>query len=337
MKLASLFAVSLLSAASAAAQPVTVTPANFARAETDGYFASVVARGGFGQFTHRRELASAAQQGVVRPNTDTVYSSAVFDLDAGPVTVRVPDSGSRFVSLMVLNEDHYAQKIAYGGGTYTIDRALAGTRYAVVSLRILVDPGKAGDLDAVHALQDGTIVEQPGGPGSFAVPAWDPASRKQVKEALIALGATLPNLDRAFGRKDEVDPVEHLIGAAIAWGGNPRSDAAYLNITPPKNDGRAVYRLRVGEVPVDAFWSVTVYDREGQLFANPQGRYSINSLSAKRDAGRNVTLQFGACTDATPNCLPTVPGWNYMVRLYRPRAAFLSGQWTFPEAVPASE
>lgn len=336
MKLISLIAA-LLSATGAVAEPVTVTPASFARAETDSYFASVVARGGFGTFTHRRALASAEQQGVVRPNADTVYSSAVFDLDAGPVTVRVPQAGSRFVSLMVLNEDHYVQKIAYGGGTYVIDRALAGTRYAIVSLRILVDPGKPGDLDAVHALQDGTVVEQPGGPGSFTVPAWDPASRKQVKDALIALGATLPNLDRAFGRKDEVDPVEHLIGSAIAWGGNPRNDAAYLNVTPQKNDGTTVYRLRVADVPVDAFWSVTVYDREGQLFANPAGRYSINSLSAQYDSGKTATIQFGGCTDATPNCLPTVPGWNYMVRLYRPQETFLSGRWTFPEAVPVSD
>jgi hypothetical protein len=29
-----------------------------------------------------------------------------------------------------------------------------------------------------------------------------------------------------------------------------------------------------------------------------------------------------------------MPGWNYMVRLYRPRAEILNGQWTFPEAHP---
>src|SRR5207245_10380541 len=36
------------------------------------------------------------------------------------------------------------------------------------------------------------------------------------------------------------------------------------------------------------------------------------------------------------NCLPTMPGWNYMVRLYRPRAEILNGTWTFPEAQAAS-
>ena len=35
-----------------------------------------------------------------------------------------------------------------------------------------------------------------------------------------------------------------------------------------------------------------------------------------------------------PNCIPVVPGWNYCVRLYRPRAEILDGTWKFPEAEP---
>jgi hypothetical protein len=33
-----------------------------------------------------------------------------------------------------------------------------------------------------------------------------------------------------------------------------------------------------------------------------------------------------------PNCLPIMPGWNYIVQLYRPRAQILDGTWKFPEA-----
>ena len=47
------------------------------------------------------------KQGVIRSNRDTLYSMAVFDLDAGPVTVTLPDAGKRFLSLKVINEDHY--------------------------------------------------------------------------------------------------------------------------------------------------------------------------------------------------------------------------------------
>jgi hypothetical protein len=57
-----------------------------------------------------------------------------------------------------------------------------------------------------------------------------------------------------------VDPVRHLIGTAAGWGGNPDKDATYLNITPAKNDGTTVYKVVVKDVPVDAFWSISVYN-----------------------------------------------------------------------------
>ena len=72
---------------------VAVTPDNFVRAESDLYFSGVVQDGGFGKFMHRREPASVAKQTIIRMNRDTLYSAAVFDLDAGPVTITLPDPG----------------------------------------------------------------------------------------------------------------------------------------------------------------------------------------------------------------------------------------------------
>lgn len=51
------------------------------------------------------------------------------------------------------------------------------------------------------------------------------------------------------------------------------------------------------------------------------------------DAGP-VTVQFGGCTKATPNCLVTPPGWNYAARQYRPRKDVVDGSWVFPKAQP---
>jgi hypothetical protein len=49
-----------------------------------------------------------------------------------------------------------------------------------------------------------------------------------------------------------------------------------------------------------------------------------------------MTVQFGGCDGKVSNCLPIMPGWNYTVRLYRPRAEILSGKWKFPEPKPVS-
>jgi hypothetical protein len=106
-----------------------VTADNFNRAETDLYFASAVEQaGGIGKFLHRRDVMPVDNQVVVRANRDTLYSSAVFDLDAGPVTITLPDPGSRFMSMMVIDEDQYAAGVVYGKGRYTYTKDRLGTR-----------------------------------------------------------------------------------------------------------------------------------------------------------------------------------------------------------------
>jgi hypothetical protein len=50
----------------------------------------------------------------------------------------------------------------------------------------------------------------------------------------------------------------------------------------------------------------------------------------------SINIYFGGCDGRIPNCLPITNGWNYMVRLYRPRAEILNEVWKFPEA-PAGE
>jgi len=317
-------------------QTIPVTVDNFIRAETDWAFDGVIRQqNAFGKFNHSREVTRLDEQTVPRCNRDTLYSTAVFDLDAAPATITLPDAGKRFMTMIVINEDHYVYKVFYSAGSYTFTRDKVGTRYALMALRTLVDPASAKDVEQAHALQDAVTVSQKS-PGWFEVPNWDHESQKKIREALKTLGEMLPDLRHAFGAKDEVDPVRHLIATATAWGGNPDRDASYLNVTPNDNDGKTIYTLNVTDVPVDAFWSVTVYNREGYLQPNALNQYNLNNLTAQKSADGSINVQFGGCDGTTANCLPIMRGWNYMVRLYRPRAEILTGKWKFPEAQPAS-
>ncbi|SOY71012.1 DUF1214 domain-containing protein [Cupriavidus taiwanensis] len=268
-------------------------------------------------------------------NRDTRYSSGVFDLDAGPVTITMPDPGKRFMALQVINEDHYVPNVFYGKGTYTLTRENVGTRYVAAAIRTLVDPNSADDIRQVHVLQDAIKVSQQA-TGKFETPAWDAASQKKIRDALLVLSSTMPDFRKAFGTRETVDPVRRLIGTAAAWGGNPDKDAVYLNITPAKNDGKTVYRLNVKDVPVDAFWSVSVYNAAGYFQKNPANAYTVNNLTAKKSSDGAIAIQFGGCDGQVPNCLPVVEGWNYTVRLYRPRAEVLSGAWNFPQPQPVN-
>src|ERR1051326_5361149 len=107
-----------------------VTADNFTRAETDTYFANIVHQaGGTGKFFHRRDIEPVDKQIVIRGNRDTVYSAAVFDLDAGPVSVTLPEAGKRFRSMIVITQDQYTPAVVYEAGRYTYTRKQLGTRY----------------------------------------------------------------------------------------------------------------------------------------------------------------------------------------------------------------
>jgi para-nitrobenzyl esterase len=310
--------------------PVIVTRDNFVRAETDFHFAQTVRAGGFGRLVHARQMTPVDRQGVVRMNRDTLYSPGVFDLDAAPVTITLPDPGRRYMSLQVISEDEYTPLVAYAPGRHTIDKVQVGTRYAMLLIRTLADPRRADDMAAAHRLQDTIVVEQ-SRTGTFEVPNWDAASRKVMRDKLAGLAPqSMVDSSAMFGTKGEVDPRARLFGAAAGWGGLPRSAAIYKGGAVARDDGKTVYRLTVKEVPVDGFWSLSVYNAAGFFEKNALDAYSANNLTATQNADGSVTVQFGDCDPGTANCLPIMPGWNYDVRLYRPRTEVLNGDWSFP-------
>src|SRR6266404_1987320 len=331
-----LAAVSLVMASAVASAQTTasrttfVTVENYNRAQTDVNFAGVVKNGGFGDLWHCRALAAPAQQGIVRPNRDTLYSFAIVDLDAGSVTITLPDARKRFMGMQIVNQDQYTPATYYGAGTHTLTREMVGTRYAIVVVRFFVDFSNEEDVRQVYALQEEIRFSQKR-PGTFEVPHWDEPSLKKVQAALQQLGTTLSDTRRMFGANEkQVDPVKHLIGSAMLWGGTPEKYTLYLPITPARNDGNTIYRLTVKDIPVDAFWSLTVYNSEGYLHPNPYNAYALNSLTAKKGPDGAINIQFGGCDGKIPNCLPITRGWNYTVRLFRPRVEILDGTWKFP-------
>lgn len=313
---------------------VPVTAENFPRAETDLYFSGIVKdAGSIGKFMHNRTPTPIDHQAVVRMNRDTLYSGAVFDLDAGPVTITLPDSGKRFMSMQIINEDEYTPMVVYGKGSYTLAKDKIGTRYVAAAVRTLADPNNPQDLTEVHNLQDSIKVTQKS-QGTFDIPKWDKASQDKVREALLSLASTINGFGNAFGSKQQVDPVMHLIGSAAGWGGNPDKDAQYVNMKIPNNDGKQIYKLTIKDVPVDGFWSISVYNAKGYFEPNPYNAYSINNLTAQKNSDGSINVQFGGCDGKIPNCLPITQGWNATVRMYRPHSEILSGKWKFPEPQP---
>ncbi|MFO0815077.1 MAG: subclass B3 metallo-beta-lactamase [Gemmatales bacterium] len=125
--------------------PVPVTVQNFTRAETDLYFGRMVQKnGGVGTVGGPREFTPIDKQDVVRMNRDTLYSSGVFDLDASPVTIMLPEAGKRYMAMQVINQDHYTVEVVYTPGQHTFNKEKVGTRYMVAIVRTLANPDDPG-------------------------------------------------------------------------------------------------------------------------------------------------------------------------------------------------
>ena len=311
---------------------ITVNVDNYIRAETDLTFKRYAALGGFGKLGHVRVPVPIDQQGVIRMNRDTLYSYGIFDLSS-PVTLVKPDGGGRFQSLLVINQDHSALAVEHGAGRFTFSQESVGTRYVALVFRTFVDANDPEDVRKANQLQDALVTEQ-ASPGAIEFPDWDEVSLLRIREAINVLAASRGSLKGFFGDARTLDPLNHLMGTAYGWGGNPDTAATYISGTPAHNDGNTPYILRVGDVPVDGFWSVTMYNAKGFMEKNDFDAYSYNNVTARKDPDGGVTIHFGGDPSAS-NYLPITPGWNYTVRLYQPRQAVLDGSYTFPEAVPA--
>ena len=316
---------SVASAAAVDTKPVTWE--TFVRAESDKYFHSYEHLGGIGNFYNIRNPTPIDQQKVIRMNRDTLYSIAIFDLTT-PVTITKPDTGNRFQSMQVINQDEYVPiAVAYKPGKYTLTQDKIGTRYVMVGIRTFANANDPADIKKANAIQDQIKVEQ-ASKGKFELPNWDLKDLAKLTNAVNVLSSTMKNFRESFGTKEEVDPIAHLLGAAADWGGNPANDAMYDGVTPKNNDGKTPYTLTV-KVPVDGFWSISLYNGKGFFVQNQYNAYSINNITGKKGTDGSITIHFGGDPKQS-NYLPIMDGWNYIVRLYRPHKEILDGKWEFP-------
>jgi hypothetical protein len=306
-----------------------VNVASFARAESDVAIKKLYDMVGLGTWIHFRAPTPIDQQKVIRMNRDTLYSSAVLDLSE-PATVIMPETSGRYQSLHVISQDHYSYAKTEPG-RYELTQENVGSRYAYLIVRTFFDANDPDDLKATNALQDAIRIEG-GGSGELDIPDWNIEQMMTARDALNTLAKLGVSNVGAFGTKEEVNPIRHLILTAAGWGGLPNKQTIAELGSVENNDGTP-HVLTVKDVPVRAFWSVIVYDANGFIPENDLGIYSYNNVSAKPNPDGSITIHFGGNPDQI-NYLPIAEGWNYAIRMYEPGEEILNGSWTFPKIVP---
>ena len=323
--------VCLLNLPALAAEPVIVNVDNFVRAETAVNFDKQLApiNGEVNTLFHFREPMPLDEQSVIRSNRDTLYSAAIVDISKD-ATLTIPETNGRYVSAMVINEDHYLNKVYHGKGTYKLTMKEFDTPFVSVTIRTLVDASDPEDVKQVRTIQDGiTIKAKSAKPYTHS--QYDKASYEAAYKAVIELSRFVSDTKRMFGKKDDVSEVRHLLGTAFGWGGLPEHEAYYLNIEPNLPVG--AYELTVKDVPVDAFWSISLYNKEGYFQENKYNAYSVNNITGTPNKDGSFTVHFGGDPKSV-NYLHIMDGWNYVVRFYQPHKEIIEGEWVFPDVKP---
>jgi len=373
---------------------------------------------------HARQLADHNSRAVTAPNNDTLYSSANLDLRSGPVRIDVPEFGSRYYSIALV--DAFTNNFAYIGkratGTHAGSYLVAGpgwngdvpdgvhlihapTPDVFLLVRILIDAPE--DLESVHKLQDAIVLTGPAltpnahaplapipndGPNFVAVvnqtladnlpPAQDAVILAKISSVGIGHRAsTLSAKNEALWKsyfaqaqaelRDAKRPTRLANGwsysspeignfgtnydlrAAVALSGllalTPEEatyGGAVLDAKGQKIDGTRRYRIHVPkELPVDAFWSISIYEVEpdGRVFFadNPIHRYAIGDrtrgLKRNADGTLDILVQREKpAEDLLANWLPAPASGHarLSLRLYQPRAEILNGSFAFPALEP---
>ena len=323
--------VCILNLPALADEPVTVNVDNFVRAETAAQFDGTLTllNGEVNKFVHIREPIPLDEQTVIRMNRDTFYSAAIVDISKG-ATLTIPETDGRYVSAMVVNEDHFLNKVYHDPGTYKMTMEEFDTPYVSITIRTLVNASDPADIEKAKAIQDGiTIKSESARP--YTHPEYDQASYEATYKAVIELSRFVPDTKRMFGKKEEVSEVRHLLGTAFGWGGLPEHEAYYLNVEPNLPVG--AYEITVKDVPVDAFWSISLYNKDGYFQENEYNANSVNNITGTPNKDGSFTVHFGGDPKSL-NYLHIMEGWNYAVRLYQPRKEIIEGKWIFPSVKP---
>jgi hypothetical protein len=201
--------------------------------------------------------------------------------------------------------------------------------------RLGLEPGKSFDLASADAAVQAGLASVPA--AAQKLMAWKVATLARVANGWSMNTDTMGVYGNYY--------LKRAVVAQVGLGANLPEDAIYpMNLaddTGKPLDGANAYTLHFDKStlpPVDAFWSITLYDPDGFQAANPLNRFAVSSwMPFKYDADGSLDLYFqneSPGADKEANWLPAPKGpFNLTMRLYAPKSEALTGKWNPPAVV----
>jgi hypothetical protein len=198
--------------------------------------------------------------------------------------------------------------------------------------RISIEPGKSFDMSKVDPVMKKALEDAPAAAQNLM--AWKLPTIARVVNYWSMNTDTMGVYGNYY--------LKRAIVAQLGLGANLPEDAIYpLNLadeTGKPLDGASKYTIHFDKgaaPPVNAFWSVTLYDSDGFQVANSLNRFAVSSwMPFKHNPDGSLDLYFqneSPGTDKEANWLPAPKGaFNLTMRLYAPKSDALTGKWNPP-------
>lgn len=296
-----------------------VTPDTYPTDETSRQILTGQSKVGVNKFDHGRELTPTDDQPVVRMNRDTYYSMAVVDVSKGANIVMPEIPEGKYMSVQPVTEDHRIQKMMYGSGIFELSTHTGTHLYLIVRLDGTFTKAEAKEI------QDQMRIKA----NSNNLFATEPVNKESFIKVESELKAKVPAIVKRDGNngmkgmftnpRDESAKdftlEKYQVGAAAGWGGAQLTDNIYESSGNFSTD--SCYQLTFEDPKNGAFWSITVYDKNGFMF-NDLANYSSNTAQKNNDG--TYTISFG-CGENAPNNLEidnSSNEFNILARHYRP-------------------
>lgn len=297
----------------------TVTPESYPTDETSRQILKSQDLEGVNNFNHKRQLTPTDKQPVVRMNRDTYYSMALIDVSKGAsITMpEIPDG--KYMSIQPVTEDHRIQAMKYGPGTFELTTHTGTHLYVIVRLDATFTEAEVKEIQdkmSINANSNNAFTAMPVDEESFtavenALKAKMPSVIK--RDGVDALKGMFTNPRDSSNELFNQEKYE--LGAALGWGGAQMIDNIY-ELSGNYSADRC-YQMTFEDPKNLAFWSITVYDKNGFMF-NDLANFSSNTAQANADG--TYTISFGCGADAPNNLEIANPSevFNIAVRHYQP-------------------
>ncbi|MGL1931322.1 MAG: DUF1254 domain-containing protein [Desulfotalea sp.] len=272
---------------------------------------------GVNKFWHADNIISVETQSVPRTNNDTLYSTVVIDTREG-ATFTLPDTGDRYISAIIFDELHYPYGMIHKPGEHKVEVA---SDYAFIIIRTAVNSTDSKDIKYVTEVIQPQIKVKAKSHIEYTPPKYDSDKLTKLRKALTAEGVKLANFSDLYHEheaslQDKEKEWQGLLATTVAWGIIPATESTFIMKNPQLPADRC-YTATYQVPPHNAFWSITLYDKESMIFSNTNSILNEDNVVFNKDG--SFTAFFGSveqCGDVN-NRVDTVEGFNYLMRVYK--------------------